>query len=83
MRLSAKKGLINSDTDMADFIYKMKEESIEVVSSYYNEPFDRCIEEVSDLMTVCIMALKHHGFDPVKEFEKTLIKNENRADKLH
>ena len=75
-----KRGLIDSDTDMSDFIEKMQEELREVVYSYGYDPFESTIEEVADLMTVCIMALYHHGFDPVAEFEKVVIKNETRKD---
>ena len=75
-----KRGLIDSDTDILDFINKIHEESLEIVGAYHDEPFESTIEEVTDLMTVCIMALHHHGFDVIKEFEKCVIKNETRND---
>ena len=74
-----KRGLITSDTDMSNFLTKMKEELDEINDDYYLKN-DRIFEEVTDLMTVCIMALYHHGFDPVAEFEKTVQKNETRKD---
>ena len=75
-----KRGLIDSDTNILDFINKIHEESLEIVGAYHDEPFENTIKEVTDLMTVCIMALHHHGFDPVAEFEKVVIKNETRKD---
>ena len=76
------RGLIDVNTDMEDFIIKMNEECNEIMKAYFEQDMDHCLEEVSDLMTVCIMALHHHGFDPIKEFEKTVIKNENRANAI-
>jgi phosphoribosyl-ATP pyrophosphohydrolase len=76
-----KRGMIDSDTHILDFIIKMKEEYEEIYAAYHvDEDFDATIKEVTDLMTVCIMALQHHGFDPIKEFEKCVIHQETRKD---
>ena len=71
-----KRGLINADTDGHDFIKKMEEELKEIKEAL---TFENHIEETVDLMTVCIMSLYHHGFDPVEEFKKEVIKNEGRV----
>ncbi|RLD29614.1 MAG: hypothetical protein DRI73_10855 [Bacteroidetes bacterium] len=75
------RGLIDKGTTVYEFYDKMQEELNEIDDQLYNEPYDKdkIIEEVTDLMTVCIMTLHHHGFDPVKEFEKCVLKNEKRA----
>ena len=74
-----KRGLIDSDTEILDFIIKMQEELDEVKRDYWQDN-EQIYKEVTDLMTVCIMALHHHGFDVIKEFEKCVIKNETRKD---
>ena len=37
------------------------------------------MEEITDIATVCFMQVKHLGYDPIKEFEKIVLKNEKRA----
>jgi hypothetical protein len=74
------RGLIKQDTIESEFFLKMKEELIEIVAAYGNEK--DYIEECVDLATVCIMQVEHLGYDFIKEFEKVVIKNESRANKL-
>ena len=73
------RGLIDSSTNIDAFIDKMQEEIEEINNAYFVSNGDSLFDEVTDLMTVCIMTLHHHGFDPVKEFEKCVLKNEKRA----
>lgn len=75
-----KRGLITADTDMDNFIDKMKEELKEIECDYVFSTFDNTMKETVDLMNVCICALKHHGFDPIAEFEKCVIHQETRKD---
>jgi len=75
-----KRGLITSDTDFPDFIDKMDEELEEIKMDYSEGNFNKAIAETVDLMNVCICALVHHGYDPVKEFEKCVIHQEERKD---
>jgi len=74
-----KRGLITHNTTESDFFLKMKEELSEVADAF-NEGKQRYVEECTDLATVCFMQIKHLGYDPIKEFEKVVIKNENRND---
>ena len=78
-----KRGLITADTDFMDILLKMDEELREIKESYCYDPvnpMENTIKETVDLMNVCICALIHHGFDPIAEFEKCVIHNENRKD---
>ena len=75
-----KRGKITVDTDYDDFIDKIQEETMEIVRAHCFGNFDDAIKETVDLMNVCICALKHHGFDPIAEFEKCVIHNETRKD---
>lgn len=75
------RGLITSETEITDFISKMTEELAEIKHAHViDKSFDDTIKETVDLMNVCINALYHHGFDPIKEFEKCIIHNETRKD---
>lgn len=69
------RGLISKETTRSDFNLKMREELLELSCA---ECEDDYIEEVTDLMTVCINQLVHIGRDPIKEFEKVVLKNESR-----
>ncbi len=72
-----KRGLITSETQFIDFFEKMEEELLEIQAT---DNFEQTIKETVDLMNVCICALKHHGFDPIAEFEKCVIHQETRKD---
>jgi NTP pyrophosphatase (non-canonical NTP hydrolase) len=70
--------------DVLDFmkdasIEKMEEELREVKEAYDLIDPDKLAEEITDLMTVCVMCLKHFNRDPIEEFEKVCIKNEKRV----
>lgn len=83
------RGLITDETTRYDFLEKIREELSEAEIEcehithdlYRNIPKHkkRYIEEITDTMTVCLMQLKHLGCDPIEEFEKVVIKNEQRA----
>jgi len=74
-----KRGLITPETIESEFFLKMKEELSEIASAF-NESKPRYVEECIDLATVCFMQIINLGFDPIEEFEKVVIKNENRTD---
>lgn len=71
------RGLIKDDTIESEFFLKMKEELIEISSSFGDEK--HYIEECTDLATVCFMQIMHLGYNPIEEFEKCVLKNERRA----
>ncbi len=75
-----KRRKITVDTDMDDFIDKMQEETMEIVKAHCFGNFNDAMKEIVDLMNVCICTLKHHGFNPIAEFEKCVIHNETRKD---
>ena len=78
-----KRGKITIETDFIDFMLKMDEELREIKDAYCYDPIkpmEKTIKETVDLMNVCICALKHHGFDPIAEFEKCVIHQETRKD---
>ena len=74
-----KRGLIDENTTRQQFYRKMKEELVEVVISDRSNEDQRYIEEVTDLATVCILQVKHSGYNFEDEFLKCIKKNERRA----
>ena len=74
------RGLITDKTTNSEFIDKCYEELSECCQAnlFYKEHY---IEELTDLATVCIMNIRHLGYDFETEFEKVVIKNEKRAKK--
>ena len=78
-----KRGLIKDNTCKKDFIDKMHEELWEIqlsfMDSFGKNKEQHYIEECIDLATVCFMQVLHLGYDPIKEFEKVVIKNEKRC----
>jgi len=73
------RGLINDLTKDEDFYIKILEESKEFYEAIrFNDDISK-IEEVTDLMNVCINYLIFRGSDPLEELEKVIIKNENRV----
>lgn len=72
------RGMINPCTTKSKFIAKMEEELREVNMALH-ESEERYSDEVTDLATVCINQLVHLGRDPIKEFEKVVLKNEGRV----
>jgi DNA-binding transcriptional regulator YhcF (GntR family) len=73
-----KRGLISKNTQPEEFIDKMIEELEEIKKARNNCDIQNYIEECIDLSTVCFMQVHHMGYNPVEEFEKVVIKNENR-----
>lgn len=55
------------------------EEELREVNMALHESEERYSDEVTDLATVCINQLVHLGRDPIKEFEKVVLKNEGRV----
>lgn len=70
------RGLIKRDTNRIEFLEKLEEEIKECWHSMNID--DDYIQELIDVATVIIMQIHHLGYDFVKEFEKVIIKNENR-----
>lgn len=70
------RGLINDNTTLEDFFYKIEEEFNEMLEAFND---NELVEEAIDLATVCFNLVKFIGKEPVKEFEKVVIKNEERA----
>jgi len=79
------RGLIKEDTTCEDFYNKMCEELREAqltqMDGFGQDSESHYIEECIDLATVCFMQVLHLGYNPIKEFEKVVIKNEERARK--
>ncbi len=74
------RGLISNKTTIKDFRDKFKEEYEEMEEARILDNEVSYIEESIDLITVKIMELKHIlNIDFVREFEKCIIKNEERA----
>lgn len=71
------RGLINDNTHELEFLLKAKEELSECTECFAHH--EKYIEELTDLATVCIMQIRHLGYDFEKEFEKVIIKYEKRA----
>ncbi|MCP4987272.1 MAG: hypothetical protein GY928_14835 [Colwellia sp.] len=84
-----KRGLINPGTSPDEFFEKLHEEFREVFEALadYNDSKndnrkkerDHYIEELVDLMTVCVNQMIHLGYNPEKEYLKVIEKNERRA----
>ena len=70
------RGLIKIDTNRIEFLEKLEEEIKECW--YVMNIDDKYIHELTDVVTVIIMQIYHLGYDFVKEFEKVIVKNENR-----
>lgn len=71
------RGLITKETTDIDFRCKLNEEVSEVHKSFH-ESEERMIEEVTDVMNVCICWLIHKGIDPMNELKKVVEKNKSR-----
>lgn len=71
------RGLIINETPKYEFLRKIDEEHREVHLSITQDEY---IEELIDLATVCFMQIRHLNCDVIKEFEKVVIKNEQRAN---
>jgi NTP pyrophosphatase (non-canonical NTP hydrolase) len=72
------RGLINQNTTLDDFFDKIDEERDEVIKAS-DESDKRLKEELNDLSTVCQMCIMWLNGNPIKEFEKGVEKNEQRA----
>ena len=78
-----KRGLINEDTTNSNFVEKMFDKCSEIEDELYkHNPESKYIEEVTELANVCILQIRHLGYDFESEFEKVIIKNENRSKVL-
>lgn len=74
-----KRGLINPDTDMNDFISKIHEEVEELQESVNEGTLKEIKEELSDVILVCLNAAHHHGIDIESELKKKIKINYQRA----
>ena len=70
------RGLIDQNTTLDDFFDKIQEETREVFEAEYDKDLK---EELNDLSTVCQMCIMWMDGNPIDEFEKGVIKNEQRA----
>ena len=71
------------DIDIFGWMDKIEEESKEVLEAYKigdSKPNAHMIEEVIDLITVCLNFLYHYNINIAREFMRGIIKNENRDD---
>jgi len=73
------RGLITSTTKKTEFVNKLKEEVFECEMALLNHDKDNYIEELTDVATVAIMQLTNLGCNFIDEFEKCVLKNEQRA----
>lgn len=73
-----KRGLINNDTNMTDFITKIFEEVSEFEEAVEIGTLKDIKEELADIILVCLNTAKHYGFDIEKELINKINKNKNR-----
>jgi len=73
-----KRGLIDSDTDMNDFLGKLSEEVLEVNEAYDDGRFSASISEVVDVVAVCLNTLHHFGYDFEAMYKLNVEHQENR-----
>jgi len=73
-----KRGLINDDTTIYDFITKIDEECSELYESIENNTIDP--SELADISIVCDSMAIHYGIDLQAEKEAKMYKNETRLD---
>ncbi len=66
-----KRGLINEKTRLKDFLNKLDEEVME-----FKE--DNRIEELADIILVCLNIARHYGIDIENELIKKIQINNNR-----
>ncbi len=66
-----KRGLINEKTTLKDFLNKLDEEVME-----FKE--DNRIEELADIILVCLNIARHYGIDIENELIKKIQINNNR-----
>ena len=71
-----KRGLINKDTTMQQFLDKLCEETDEL-NNYKN--FENFKEELCDIVLVCFNIAEHNGINIKKELKKKIKINEKRG----
>ena len=74
------RGCITSKTTPQEFIDKLKEELLEVLTAFENNDFDNLVEEIADLRHTCDNFHIYLNLDPEKELKKVVLKNERRAN---
>ena len=77
---TVKRGQIKVDTKARSFVYKLRDELIELddsIEDNFNE-FDT--KELADCALVCFAMAKHFGIDLIKEMEEKAIYNSKRKD---
>jgi NTP pyrophosphatase (non-canonical NTP hydrolase) len=80
-KATVKRGFINQDTSIFDFITKIEEEVNELEYSHYLRnstkiQFDK--KELADIILVCLAMAKHYDIDIMKAMEEKTIFNEIR-----
>ena len=73
-----KRGLINYDTDMVDFINKLDEEVNELKIAVNDGTQKEIKEELYDVILVCLNAAHHHGINIESELKKKIKINYQR-----
>jgi NTP pyrophosphatase (non-canonical NTP hydrolase) len=71
-----KRGCINKNTTIFDFLGKLKEEVNEVETAINNN--SNINEEFADVMCVCFSYFKHNNVDIEEILKQIVIKNESR-----
>jgi len=72
-----KRGLINEDTTIAEFITKLKEEVQEWIEAEV-QGLPNANEELADIILVCLNFAKHFNIDIEKELNNKIEINEKR-----
>lgn len=77
-----KRGLITYKTLDAEFFFKLKEETDEVMQELLTYKSEKMEHEIADCLVVCANWLIHRGVDVEKILIEIAEKNENRANGL-
>lgn len=78
-----KRGFINEDTEVSDFLLKIREEVDEFEHEIYNFNMFRTSnenEELADIILTCLNFARHYNIDIEKELKNKIRKNETRKD---
>lgn len=76
---TVRRGLINDETQIKDFINKIDEELCELTDSWFNKDIDKFDpSELADIVIVCESMALHYGIDLQKEKESKMLFNETR-----
>jgi len=74
---TVKRGLINEETKISDFIMKLEEEVQEFIEAE-TLSLPNANEELADIILVCLNFAKHYEIDIEQELTNKIKKNETR-----